>query len=188
MLSIDKQNGMTLIEIMVALSILGLVLTAIYSFYLSGLSGWYRSTGQMEYQQTARIAMDKMIRELRFAHSINFNDQGKCYSESGDEFAFNHHYEIICFKTKKESSDSDLTLYRFRLAGEDESDQLFFEQRTDNNNHYATNLVAKNVTALEFIVAEDTEIISITVSAGKDEKKYTLTGSVRPRNLALKEE
>jgi len=181
------EPGLTLVELLIAFGMLGFVLAAIYSFYLSGLSGWHRSVEKMECQQTARIAMDKMIRELRFAHVIKFNAEGRCHSESAHEFNFNEPYEVICFRTKKDPEDSNLTLFRFRRSGEGEKGQLFFEQRTDNNNHYATNVVALQVTGLSFIV-DEAGIIQITINVGSRDDEVILTGSVRPRNLKLEKD
>jgi len=179
---LNKEPGMTIIEILITLSMLGFVIAAIYSFYLSGLSGWNRGTEQMEYQQTARIAMDKMIREIRFAYRVKFTDQGRCSIEHCSTFERNRSYDLICFRAKKDPSDSKPTLFRFRLDRKGGKGQLFFDQRTDNNNHYATNVVALNITSLEFLVDND-DLLHITISAGKNNKEVTLTGSVRPRNL-----
>lgn len=180
--ALQKESGMTIIEIVITLSVLGFVIAALYSFYLSGISGWNRGTEQMEYQQTARIAMDKMIREIRFAHRVKFTDKGRCSIEHCSTFERNRSYDLICFRAKKDPSDSEPTLFRFRLDRKGGKSQLFYDQRTDNNNHYATTVVALNITGLEFLVDND-DLLHITISAGENEREVTLTGSVRPRNL-----
>lgn len=180
----NTESGLTLVEILFTFAMLGFFLTAIYSFYSSGLSGWQRSVEKMEYQQTARAAMDKMINELRFAHIVKFNAEGRCQSNNAYDFDFNKNYEIICFRVKKAPSEEDLTLFRFRRLGEGEEGQLIYDQRKNGNTHYATNVVALYVTGLSFSI-DDEKIIHITISVGSEEKETVLTGSVRPRNMEL---
>lgn len=57
--------GATLIEVVVATAIMGLVVTAIYTVLQSGITGW--RTGELRYEvhQNLRGALDRISRELR---------------------------------------------------------------------------------------------------------------------------
>ncbi len=163
------ENGFTLVEMVVAFALLGLVISALYSFYLFGLQAWNRSDERMEHQQTARIALDKMIRELQYAHLVKCSiDQNDCSSGVP--------CEIIYFRINVAGTS---TRHSFRLN----HTQLHFDRRRDSNNSIrSTNVVALGITGLEFLIDEQ-ETVFITVRAGEGSSRVVLTGAVRPRNL-----
>ncbi len=163
------EDGFTLIEMVIAFAILGLVITALYTFYLSGLQSWNRSIDRMEYQQTTRIAMDKMIRELQNAHlaKCSIDPDYDCSGNPSEIIYFRNHINGIS------------TRHSFRLK----NTQLHLDRRRDSNNSIkATNVVALGITGLEFVIGEN-DTVFITVQAGKGSGATTLSGAVRPRNL-----
>lgn len=153
------ERGITLIELLVTLTILGFVITALYTFYLSGLQSWNRSIDRMEYQQSARIAMNKMVSEIRYAHSV--------------EIRLGNNEMLYYWADHK----GKLTLFRFRLSG----NQLLFEQRRDNDTHYAYNVIAMGISGLSFAIDEN-DTVFITIRAGEGVKEIIISSSVRPRN------
>lgn len=155
-----SEIGLTLIELLVTLAITGFIITALYTFYLTGLNSWNRAVDQLEYQQTARIALDKIISELRYAQEIEIVQGSR---------------QMLYFYTEHNGKK---TLFRFRLAG----GQLFFEQRKDFDIHYATNVVALGIENLLFSIDGD-ENVHITITAGEGLREVTLSGTVRPRNI-----
>jgi|GEM_PF-490878 len=162
---IKKETGFTLIELLITLSMIGFVITAIYSFYLAGLSGWQRALDQTDYQQSARIAMDKIIRELTDAKEISLHKQGQ---------------ELRFLKY------GDSRTLRFRLVGP----QLVFDVYPTTSTSYYHNVVSLSITEMSFSITGD-RLIEITIGAGKfnpqsgiaEETLYLLTSSVYPRNL-----
>lgn len=68
------ESGFTLIELLMVLAITGLVLTGLFSFYLAGVSAWQQGADRMDYQQTARISLERMISDLRFASSVTIEN------------------------------------------------------------------------------------------------------------------
>ncbi len=160
-----KETGFTLIELLITLSIIGFVITAIYSFYLAGLSGWQRAIDQTEYQQSARIAMDKIVRELTFAKEISLHKQGQ-------ELRFQKY--------------GDSRTLRFRLVGP----QLVFDVYPTTSSLYYHNVVALGITEMNFVIDDD-QLVVVTIGAGTfnpqsgkaEETNYLLTSSVYPRNL-----
>jgi prepilin-type N-terminal cleavage/methylation domain-containing protein len=161
----EKEKGFTLIEILVTLSMVGLIIAAVYNFYLSGLSGWERSTDQVEYQQSARIALDKIVYELVAAKDINIRNQGR-------EIRF--------------SVPGDLRVYRFRLNGP----QLVLDAPSTTDQYYT--VVALGITDLLFTV-EPSGLIKIRVGAGSFDPStgnpihtaIFLSSAVFPRNLPV---
>jgi prepilin-type N-terminal cleavage/methylation domain-containing protein len=158
------EKGLTIIELLATLAILGMIIAALYSFYLSGLHSWSRSIERMEEQQSARIAIDKIIKEIRYAHAveIRYSDPTMIY------------YRI--------NINGISTLHRFRNSG----GQLLLEKRRDNDTHYSYNVIALGLNALFFEI-DANNTARITIRVGDDPGSSTLTGSVRPLNLPVVE-
>lgn len=157
-----SEKGLTLIELLVTLAITGFIITALYTFYLAGLNSWNRAVDRLEYQQTARIALDKVISELRYAQEVEIVQSSP---------------QMLYFYTKHNGKN---TLFRFRLS----SGQLLFEQRKDFDTHHATNVVALGIKNLLFTIDDDENVL-ITITAGEGQREVTLSGSVHPRNIDL---
>lgn len=67
-----KDNkGVTLIELVVAIAILGTILASIYSFYLVGIKGFSRETTTATNQVSVRRASNDIAREIRRAVTIS---------------------------------------------------------------------------------------------------------------------
>jgi type IV pilus assembly protein PilW len=64
---IVKQKGVTLIELLVALAIFGIVIGAIYRLFIGQTRAYNVQDQVAEVQQTVRSAMDLMVRDLRMA-------------------------------------------------------------------------------------------------------------------------
>ncbi|MDH4321049.1 MAG: prepilin-type N-terminal cleavage/methylation domain-containing protein [Desulfobulbaceae bacterium] len=62
-----SQAGYTLVELMVAVALTGIVTVAIYKSYISVSTGYDVQDQLVEVQQNARVAMDRMVREIRMA-------------------------------------------------------------------------------------------------------------------------
>ncbi len=160
-----KEAGFTLIELLITLSIIGFVITAVYCFYLVGLSGWHRALDQTEYQQSVRIAMDKIVRELTYAKDISLHKQDQ-------ELRFQKY--------------GDSRTLRFRLVGP----QLVFDVYPTTSSAYYHNVVALGITEMNFFINDD-RLIEVTIGAGTfnpqsgkaQDTVYLLTSSVYPRNL-----
>ncbi len=58
-------TGFTLIEMMVVMAIFSMIMASIFGVLAIGRSSWYQGTTQIDVQQEARKAMDKIVRELR---------------------------------------------------------------------------------------------------------------------------
>ena len=155
-----QEKGLTIIELLATLAILSMIIAALYTFYLSGLHSWSRSIDRMEEQQSARIAIDKIIKEVRYAHAveIRYNDPTMIY------------YRL--------NINGISTLHRFRNA----SGQLLLERRRNNDTHYSYNVIALGLSAL-FFELDANHTLHITIRVGDDSGSSTLTGSVRPLNL-----
>lgn len=165
-----NEKGFTLIELIITCALTGFVIAALYTFYLFGLESWGRCANRVENQQTARIAMNKIIKELHHAHLV------KCSIDDNHNHSTGDSCDIIYFRI---FIDGISTRHSFRLKGA----QLHLDRRSDSNNSIrSTNVVALGISGLEFIV-DETETVLITVRVGKGSQEAVLGGAIRPRNL-----
>lgn len=97
-LNVKNQKGFSLIEMMVAVAVLGVIVLGLVTFFTGGTKSWVSGQYQLTAQRNARQAMDRMVREIREASDIkasftssieiNFNTPWSTdlkYSWSGDE-------------------------------------------------------------------------------------------------------
>lgn len=66
-----KAEGFTLVEVVVAVTILVIALSAALLLYAQGTLIYNREEVQVDVQENARIALDRLVRELRSAKEIN---------------------------------------------------------------------------------------------------------------------
>lgn len=66
-----NQRGLSLIEMMVVVVILGLIVLGLVTFFTGGTKSWVAGQSQLKAQREARQAMDRMVRELRHSESID---------------------------------------------------------------------------------------------------------------------
>lgn len=62
-----QASGFTLIELLVALAVVGLVLAATFSVLDQGQQGYLLGVARLEAQQNARVALERVAREIRTA-------------------------------------------------------------------------------------------------------------------------
>lgn len=67
---IKNKKGFSLIELIVVITILGIVILGLVTFFTGGTRSWVAGQSQLKAQRNARQAMDRMVRELR--HSEKF--------------------------------------------------------------------------------------------------------------------
>lgn len=65
-----SQRGFTLTELLVGLAVLGLALASVIAFHERGLWAYLTGSNRVEVQQNARIALERMAREVRAAQEV----------------------------------------------------------------------------------------------------------------------
>lgn len=151
-------QGFTLVELLVTLTILGFFIAAAYTFYLGGLKSWNRATANIEAAQSARIALDTMTSELRYASSYSVH-QGGCE---------------IRFTVPNDFGRTR----RFRLVGS----ELVYEAYPTGAARYFHNKIALDLNEVSFGTGDEA-LILITVAAGSTLNPCLLKGAVRMHNL-----
>lgn len=64
------QKGFTLAELLVGLAVLGLALAGLATVHESGLRAYVYGSNRVEVQQNARVALERMAREIREAQAL----------------------------------------------------------------------------------------------------------------------
>jgi prepilin-type N-terminal cleavage/methylation domain-containing protein len=153
-------GGFSLVEVLMALAILGLAIAAIFGYFFAGTRAWQKGVERMDHQQNGRIAMDKIAAELRYASFVDV-------SPDGQELR----YVLI----------NDDTVYLFKRVGLD-GDDLVLVQLDPYGSEVAHTKIALGITALLFSVDLNRNV-QITLTAGSGPDSATLTTSFRPRNI-----
>lgn len=68
------ERGFTLLELMMATAVIGLIMAGIFVLQVGGQQAYLFGSNRVETQQNARVALDLMTRELRAATSITTLD------------------------------------------------------------------------------------------------------------------
>ena len=65
-----NERGMTITELLVALTVLSIVLGGVFTLQHQGQLAYLMGSARVEVQQNARVALDLMVNELRSAQSV----------------------------------------------------------------------------------------------------------------------
>lgn len=107
-----SNKGLSLIELLIALSLVGLVLSAAGMLYFSGLKGWERSSSQTEVQQNLRIAMHTLNSEIRKADKIKiFKDQKKIVLTYDDDTVKTYLFDSLTKEIRLGESGSTVAMH-----------------------------------------------------------------------------
>jgi prepilin-type N-terminal cleavage/methylation domain-containing protein len=91
-----KCNGFTLIEIIITMAILSIVATAIFSLFLYNTNVFQSSTAQSNAQSDARIAIDYITRETKYATDLTIISVATSKIEILNKTLYNNkHYNYI---------------------------------------------------------------------------------------------
>lgn len=156
---VKGEDGFSLVELLMGLAIMGLVVAAIYGCFFSGARSWQKGVDRMDHQQNSRIAVDRIVRELRYASYVE--------SLSNDEEL---RFEFI----------GDDKIYYFKRVGP-EADDLVLIHRHPNNTETQTKIALK-ITALTFTIDEHNNV-QINLTSGDGPDSVTIHSSFRPRNI-----
>jgi len=92
-----NRKGFSLIEMMVALGILSLIIIGLVTFFSGGTRAWVTGQYQLEAQRNARLAMDRMVKEIRGGKNIISGSDGDTIVVSIPDFdtaAPDDYYEV----------------------------------------------------------------------------------------------
>ncbi|MFH1451533.1 MAG: prepilin-type N-terminal cleavage/methylation domain-containing protein [Candidatus Omnitrophota bacterium] len=153
-----KTAGFTLVELSVTVIIVSFLMATLFAVLNFGRNIFYTNTTLLDLQQTARITLDKMVKELRQTTSSNMTITG------GTQIQFKIPTDIT---TTPATYSSNIQYY---LSGND----LIREYPAGT-----TSILAGNISVLSFSYASNYLTIQLTVS--KNLKQRTHTFSLKER-------
>ncbi len=91
-LEVGMNQGFTLVELMIALAISALVLTAIYNIFISNNRIYLKQNEMTKIEQNLRAAMSMMTKDIRMAgyNSTNSSQSGVYHISNSTNIVFNY--------------------------------------------------------------------------------------------------
>jgi len=110
--STKNKEGVSLVELMVALGLVALVFSAAGLMYFTGVKGWDRCENQVEVQQNLRIAMNVLNTEIRRADAVNiYLDEKKIVLTYSDASTKTYEYKSDAKEIRLGGSSSTVAMY-----------------------------------------------------------------------------
>ncbi|PKP55756.1 hypothetical protein CVT91_14805 [Candidatus Atribacteria bacterium HGW-Atribacteria-1] len=118
-----QQKGVSLIELMVVVVILGIVVLGLVTFFTGGAKSWVAGQSQLEAQRNARQAMDRMVREIREADEVTASSETEIIFNTPWEDGITYSFSL-----------SDRTIYRKSNLLINNVSNLTFTYPSDSSN------------------------------------------------------
>lgn len=145
----SDQQGFTLVELMIGLTLTVILLTGIVGLLDSSLRSWRFGSGRTEMQQTARYAVDTMVREFKYGTNFQVLD---AYTISYKEASTGNVYKYYLDTTSH-------ILYRQAVTPAGTSYQV-----TGSNVQNSTNILINQQNQILF-ESPDSNTVKITLTA-----------------------
>lgn len=165
-----NQQGFTLAELILGMSLTVLLLSGIGTLLSVNIQSWLNGSSRTEVQQTARYAMDMMVRELRYAKNFT------------SESAYSNKYSVLFNDTSTPAPNK----YRYYLQT---TNHILYREPvspdgtpqpvTGANVNGSTNVVinTNNETLFE-VLDNNTVVITLTATDIVRNQSYTLRSVV----------
>ena len=160
--------GFTLIEIIMAIVVVGALAGGVMVFVTQGVDIWNFVTFRNDESAQARLALDRMVKEIRQVY-----DKASVTTASADDFNFVSYYNNTTYNVEFVKSGSNLMRNSDVLC--DNVSSLQFQYYDINNNLLSTPLVLPDET--------DIRRIKITLTVTSGDQSITLKSQVYPRNF-----
>ena len=150
----DNNNGFTLIEILVALALTGIVMGAIYSAYHSQQKTYIMQESIAEMQQNLRAAMYLMTQEIRMA---GYDPRGTAGAgiETANPAEIKFTKDLDADGTIDSGNSEEITYSLYTADG---------IQKLGRKNPTQNMPVALNIDALNFVYLDEDDIVTATAS------------------------
>ncbi len=161
-------KAFTLIEVLVAMAIFILLMTAVFAFLLVGEQSWHTGSGLLDLQQQARLALDGMAREIRQAKVEIEEDKDITIISTDYGSSIEFYMEDVTNSIK----------YSLEIDPENEDNRQIIRKYGTN-----TKIIANNIQSIDFCCIEDTtcssdcsspDAVKISLRATKEENNRQL--------------
>ncbi|MCT4621535.1 MAG: prepilin-type N-terminal cleavage/methylation domain-containing protein [Marinisporobacter sp.] len=173
--TIKKNNGFTLIELILVVGIIGIILSAIFSFFLSNYKTFYRSDKQIEAQNIAQMTMDTIVKNVIDTESVyeavDIDNADMINNDLKDT------KKIILIKEYEASIENETTIELVEVAYDD--NKLKLRSKTENiqadkDKKTAIDQIKTNMESVDFrdiatyVSAFKIKLIGATTDQSKD--------------------
>jgi len=173
-----SKSGMSLVELISTLAILGLILYPIYEFLRQGALSWETGENKTEVIQNARIGLDKMCDEIKHArefYTITSDQISFWYADTNDNKIADND-EILTFSWSGTSGDDLLRRFSSEAVGSPLANYVdLLEFKYYDKNSYPT----ISTGSVHFITAN----IKIKKTSKLTEYTSTMRKAIHPRNI-----
>jgi general secretion pathway protein J len=135
--SVLAARGFTLLEVMITLTILGMMLVILFSAFRLGLSAWQRGDSTREEYQRFRTASELMLRQVKSMVPIKI----KTEKAEGDYLAFEGKPRSLKFVSTLPVKSRKLeglvyAMYEFKEGGSEGGRLVLYEERALNKDFF----------------------------------------------------
>ena len=165
-----KQAGLSLVELMISMMLLGIIGVALFNVVKTGLNTWRFGDRKMDLMSNTRRALEQMARDIR---------QGG--TESVVITTVDADHDVIEFTADIEYGENepgDLELVSYELLPTGEIQQTI----TDSDGSVETNILASNIVSLHFEANVDI-VVAIRIIGQKNDLVVNLATKAFPRNV-----
>jgi prepilin-type N-terminal cleavage/methylation domain-containing protein len=172
-INLNKLNnrGFALIELIIVIALIALAFMGMYNLFSGGMKSWTTGSSQINAQQNIRMAMDKMIREIRHA-GYGVKSGEKIPLKGSDQIKFKVDFEL----------DGTLKEIHYYLVG-----GVLYKSINGSGIPVTNSEFSIKYLIFDYYIPDtNVELITITmeVDSDKDGKTdFTLKSEVKPRNL-----
>lgn len=89
---VKNLRGFTLVEVLAVMAIFLLLLAGVYSFFISGQKLFLSGSRQTDLHGSVRLAAERVIRELRYAHFLTLIGEDDWDPDSADLISYSYIY------------------------------------------------------------------------------------------------
>lgn len=119
---IKNDKGFSIIEVVIAMTLFGMVLIAGYQFLFSGIKSWTHGEEQIDVVQNMRVGMDFMTREIRSATRVKTIDDSNIVitvpkADFSSAVDIKYHYDSTGKELEREEGGNGLQPVSSNISG-----------------------------------------------------------------------
>lgn len=180
----QNNQGFTLAELLVAISIALLLLGALYTVYAISQSSFKYGSEKIELTQNAKIGLERITRELRETNQITtvlpaVGDDPENPPVNEITFQDANFTQIRYINYYLSGNDLSRRVYHYYLGGAPD-EWVTYDTPEALSSLNEEQIIANNITNLEFY---GQAVITINLSAQLGSKSVNLTTQISPRNI-----
>jgi prepilin-type N-terminal cleavage/methylation domain-containing protein len=153
-----KRRGLSLIELLVSIGLMGIVILILFSIYLNSNKIFNKTTNQSSNQQDVRLVADYITREIRSAKIISINEN--------DVKKDNNKYYALTYKI--DSNDNKKYLYKKSIDTSTGSTEI---------------KIGNSLNALKFLPASKNGMVKMSITDDEENQSYNLVFELSLDNI-----